>query len=335
MRFSDHGHILDGTKWQDAKIDALPFDASNRRYWRLTKDGDSVLLMAAPPFDEPLGPYRQIANYLAAKGFSTPEILIIDEAQGHALIEDFGDLTFTRALAAGKDEQKLYGGAVDVLAALHQQGRPAETDLKAYDLTPLMRELDVFGDWYFPGTGSDLRDEDKWLGFRSRMQQHLEPVAGDQSVFVHRDYHVDNIMVLPDREGIARWGLLDFQDALVGSPAYDLMSLAEDARRDVSDRLFDFCMDRYCDQCATIDRQALLHNMTVLGLQRHLKVVGVFIRYYRRAGSPKYLMHMPRLVRLIRRCFTRLDDRVLEQAFDTLCPDFEQHCLNLSEIRSA
>jgi aminoglycoside/choline kinase family phosphotransferase len=286
--------------WGAASREPLAGDASFRRYVRLRCDGASALLMDAPPPQEDVRPFLHVARLLCAAGFSAPESAAEDVAAGLLLIEDFGDDTFTRLLARGAGEVPLYALAVDVLAAV-QRCFDGGTDLPTYDEARLLAEAALLVDWYLPAVGGKatptaLRDEylELWRG--------LLPLAHRvPATLVLRDYHVDNLMRIEGREGLAACGLLDFQDAVVGPASYDLVSLLEDARRDVAPGLAAAMMERYLAACPVLDRDAFAESYAVLGAQRNAKIIGIFTWLGRRDGKPAYLAHIPRLWRLLDR----------------------------------
>jgi aminoglycoside/choline kinase family phosphotransferase len=193
----------------------------------------------------------------------------------------------------------LYTLAVDVLTALHRAFNGAGMDVPPYDEPRLLTEAALLVDWYLPAvtgrpTPADLREE--YLA----LWRTLLPVArGAPDSLVLRDYHVDNLMLLPDRSGIAVCGLLDFQDAVIGPVSYDLVSLLEDARRDVPPAVSEAMRARYLAAFPTLDRDAFLASYAVLGAQRNCKIVGIFTRLCVRDGKPAYLVHIPRVWRLI------------------------------------
>jgi hypothetical protein len=287
----------------DAQLQALPADASARRYFRL--EGAALLLMDSPPQSEPLRPYLQVAELLRELGLSAPRVLAADEAAGLALIEDFGHSTYTRLLAAGHAEAPLYELAVDCLACLH--GAPAEQGavLPAYDDRRLADEFALFIDWYAPlllGAAPSSALRAAYLGLFDGL---CDDTAKRREALVLRDFHVDNLMLLEGRSGVAACGLLDFQDALHGACAYDLMSLLEDARRDVPRELQDNLLQRYLEQRPGLDREAFLADYAVLAAQRHAKVLGIFVRLAKRDGKLGYLAHLPRVLRLFREALER------------------------------
>jgi N-acetylmuramate 1-kinase len=286
--------------WADAQRVPLAGDASFRRYCRLARAGATTMLMDAPPPQEDVRPYIAVARHLRGLELSAPEILAAEEGTGLLLIEDFGDGTFTRLLARGDDEPALYQMAIDVLIALHRRFAVANASwLPPYDDTRLLNEAALLVDWYLPAmtgrpTPAALRAEylDLWRA--------LFPVArAVPSSLVLRDYHVDNLMRIDGRDGLAACGLLDFQDAVLGPITYDLVSLLEDSRRDIAPDLVAAMRARYLDAFPALDRAAFEASFAVLGAQRHCKVIGIFTRLCRRDGKPRYLVHIPRLWRLL------------------------------------
>ena len=292
--------FLTACGWADAERAPLAADASFRRYSRLARNGTTTMLMDAPPPQENVRPYLAVARHLRALDFSAPAILGAEEETGLLLIEDFGDGTFTRLLAKGDDERALYAMAIDVLIALHRRFDAAHAPwLPPYDDTRLLNEAALLVDWYLPAitgqpTPAGLREAylDLWRG--------LLPVArAVPDSLVLRDYHVDNLMRIAGRDGLAACGLLDFQDAVLGPVTYDLVSLLEDSRRDIAPDLVKVMYARYCAAFPSLDRAAFDASFVVMGAQRHCKVIGIFTRLCRRDRKPRYLAHIPRLWRLL------------------------------------
>jgi aminoglycoside/choline kinase family phosphotransferase len=291
--------FLAAAGWADAARDPLPGDASFRRYIRLRRGVESAMAMDAPPPREDVRPFLAVARHLAAMDFSAPRILAENTAEGFLMLEDLGDATFTRELAAGADEAALYRLATDLLIALHRRPDAAAADLPAYDDDRLLAEAALLVDWYVPAvTGraldASLRDE-----YLALWRAVFGPARAVPETLVLRDYHVDNLMVLPGREGIAACGLLDFQDAVIGPVAYDLVSLLEDARRDLAPGLAEAMTERYLAAFPALDPAALDVSYAVLGAQRSAKIIGIFTRLCRRDGKPHYLRHIPRVWRLL------------------------------------
>jgi aminoglycoside/choline kinase family phosphotransferase len=259
------------------------------------------MLMDAPPPKEDVRPFLAVARLLQGMGFSAPRILAEDLPEGFLLLEDFGDGTFTRLLAEGAAERPLYELAIDVLVELHRRYTPRRGDVPPYDDERLLTEASLLVDWYLPALSGrpldpNLRAEylDLWRG--------LLPVARRMpETLVLRDYHVDNLMRLEGREGVAACGLLDFQDAVLGPVTYDLVSLLEDARRDVPEELQRDMKDRYLAAFPALDRAAFEASYAVMGAQRNCKIVGIFTRLCVRDGKPVYLRHIPRVWGLLER----------------------------------
>ena len=286
--------------WGDAERRVLADDASFRRYDRLTRDGRHAVLMDAPPPMEDVRPFMRIARLLLRMDFSAPEIIAEHPEAGLLLLEDFGDETYTRALADSAREQTLYERALDVLIELHRRSAgcdPAAEGLWPYDDTALLDEATLLTDWYMPAvlgrdTPAATRSEycELWTGLRAA-------TAGIPDGLVLRDFHVDNLMWLPGRPGVAACGLLDFQDALWGPVTYDLVSLFEDARRDVPADLARRLLDRYLKAFPELDPEIFAASYALWGAQRSAKILGIFTRLDRRDGKPVYLQHIPRVWR--------------------------------------
>lgn len=286
--------FLAAAGWGGATRGKLADDASFRRYDRVRVNGTDAVLMDAPPDKEDVAPFVTVARSLQGLGLSAPRVLAEDRAKGFLLLEDLGDATYTRVLADGGDETALYALAIDTLIALHRrydvEGGAAVPD---YSAELLLNEATLFIDWYWPEIkGAPCPDQERDT-FRALWRAALAELSGPKSL-VLRDYHVDNLMHLPDREGVAACGLLDFQDAVIGSVAYDVVSLLEDARRDVPRDLAERMIARYLEAFPAIDAVEFRRAYAILGTQRATKIVGIFTRLYRRDGKPGYPKHVPR-----------------------------------------
>jgi len=289
--------------WQDATLAPLKGDASFRHYARVGLNGKSVMLMDAPPDKEDVKPFLAIANHLTGLGLSAPKILAQDTEQGFLLLEDFGDGTFTNVFKGGGSEEALYAKATDLLIDLHKrpEAEVVPKGLTRYDAGKLLEEARLMTDWFMPAvldreTPYVIAEEYDYLWMA------LFPfVTKAPRTLVLRDYHVDNLMVLEGREGVASCGLLDFQDALAGHPAYDLVSLLEDARRDIDDGLIEAMLARYYAAFPDMDRDSFEAAYAILGAQRHAKVIGIFTRLLVRDSKPVYLEHIPRVWQLLER----------------------------------
>lgn len=285
--------------WGEAEIRPLAADASFRHYHRLCRGAERAVLMDAPPPQEDVRPFVALARHLVGLGLSAPRLLAVDESNGLLLLEDLGDDTYTRCLAAGADEAGLYALATDVLAEIATRPDAIPPGLAAYDDDRLLTEAGLLTEWYLPAVAgrelSAAAREDY-----QRLWRSLFPLARlAPTTLVLRDFHVDNLMRL-DRAGVAGCGLLDFQDAVAGPATYDLMSLLEDARRDIAPLLVERMKQRWLDRVG-LDRVVFDASWAVMAAQRHAKVIGIFTRLARRDGKPVYLGHIPRVWRLLER----------------------------------
>jgi aminoglycoside/choline kinase family phosphotransferase len=282
--------------WGAAERKVLAADASFRRYDRLHLDGRPAVLMDAPPPKEDVRPFLRIARHLLDLGYSAPAILAEDVEAGLLLLEDLGDATFTPLLDAGEAELPLYDLGVDLLIDLHR--RPAPSGVPPYDREKLLTEASLLTDWYAPAVGIEL-DLAARAAYLAAWSDVLPLAHGVPDALVLRDFHVDNLMRLPGRDGIAACGLLDFQDALIGPVTYDLVSLLEDARRDIDPATRAEGRRRYLAAFPDLDPAAFDASWACLAAQRHAKVIGIFTRLCKRDGKPTYLRHIPRVWRLL------------------------------------
>ena len=269
---------------------ALAGDASARRYERLSGGPRPAILMLCPP-QISVEPFLRVANWLHRWRMSAPKVIAADAEAGQVLLEDLGDDLFSRVLAQGGNERALYEAAVDLLVFLQSQAPPG--DLPAYDDAWLLREAALLPEWYAPHAPADA--------YRAIWEKLLPRARVGGDGFVYVDYHADNLLWLHEREGHARIGLLDFQDARLGPPAYDLVSLLEDARRDVPPDLADAMIGRYLAATPDLDPQAFRAAYALLGAQRNAKILGLFSRLARRDGKPAYLALLPRVAGHLKR----------------------------------
>jgi len=291
--------FLDAHGWADIEPTPLAGDASFRRYFRLAEERRRAVMMEAPPPHEDVRPFVAVGEHLHALGFSAPRIAAKNPHDGFLLLEDLGDATFTRVLQNPAREAELYALAVDTLIALHKHPAQTQIDMPPYDAATLEREVSLLVDWFMPGwTGGSLAASAREAYLAAWRRVYALADVGSPCL-VLRDYHVDNLVLLADRAGIAACGLLDFQDARLGSPAYDLASLVDDARRDVSPELRASCVARYLAAFPSLDPAAFETAMAVLSAQRCAKIVGIFVRLARRDGKPAYLGHIARVWRLL------------------------------------
>ena len=323
----------------DAARVKLAGDASTRVYERLTAPGGaSLILMDQPPQAEtaPCPPgateaeriaagynamsrlaagrieaFVAVAGWLREQGLSAPRIVAHDAPAGLAVIEDLGDDLFATKIADGADERPLYEAAVDVLARLHAAPPPERLEasgevwpLLAYDRLALATGTDTFLEWWpqfagLPPVAEDAADE-----WRALWTPAFERGAAQAHAFAHRDYHAQNLLWLPDRQGIARVGLLDFQDAVRAHPAWDLTHLLQDARRDVSPELEAAMLDRYLAARPDLDRDAFLVDYRALAASNAARILGRVFARQALLGRAQYREFMPRTWRYLERNLT-------------------------------
>jgi N-acetylmuramate 1-kinase len=306
--------FLAANGWAGADILPLAGDASFRRYFRVIDGERQAVLMDAPPPHEDPRPFIAIAEHLIRQGFAAPRIFARNLDLGLVLIEDFGTTRMRETIdAAPEAEESIYRDVVELLAALHQ--KPAG-DLPPYSRAEYQREVALFSEWYCAAVGitPDVP------GFVAAWDEVLASVLDQQEppVTVLRDYHAENIMLIEGKSGNERLGLLDFQDALAGHPAYDLVSMLEDARRDVSPALEAQMLAHYIDIAKP--RAGFEAAYWVLGAQRNTKILGIFTRLWKRDGKPHYLNFQPRMWGLLERDLARPELAPVKAWFDANVP---------------
>jgi aminoglycoside/choline kinase family phosphotransferase len=285
--------------WVDAARITIAGDASNRRYERLTRQNGQTLILMDAPADkgEDVRPFIAIAEHLRGIGLSAPAIINRDEVSGFLLIEDLGDDLFKQVIGREPSlEIPLYAASVDVLTALHAAPLPP---LAPYD-TPTMTNFAAraYEFYLFGLTGA--QNTPQQATFEKLMAELLAPLEQAQQVLIQRDYHAENLLWLPDRSGPARVGLLDFQDAMRGHPAYDLVSILQDARRDVPPAIEEVMIARYLEQNPQ-DEDTFRAAYAILGVQRNLRIVGAFAKLCIEMGKPRYIDLIPRVWEFVER----------------------------------
>lgn len=338
----------------DAVRTPLAGDASTRRYERLTTPSGSTLMLMdqvaaaeSPPADPSWSPERRraegwnatarlsagrieafaaVAQHLRQAGLSAPGIPALDAPAGLAVLEDFGDALFARVIEAGQDEATLYLAAVEALVRLQEapapevlRGPAGDWPLQVYDGTALKGGADLFVEW-LPRLKPELRFssqalaewDDAWAG----LVQHAEREA---TVVAHRDFHAENLIWLPHREGPARVGMIDFQDAVRAHPSWDLHSLLQDARRDVSPALEALALDHYFALRPGVDREAFMRDYAALATLNEARILGIFARLIVRDGKDRYAAFMPRMWNHLTANLPQADQRLWEW-FDRYVP---------------
>ena len=296
--------------WGGATIEPLAGDASFRRYFRVLDGPNSAMLMdASPPHEDP-GPFLDVGHWLSEHGHRAPAIYAQVRERGLVLLEDFGTDRMRDWLDDNPDaESETYRKAIDALVDLH---RSPPGPFAPYDMEVYQRETALLPEWFAPAAGFVADKE----SYAAAWEEALAPMLERQQpgVTVLRDYHAENIMLLPNGEQ----GLIDFQDALVGHPAYDLVSLLQDARRDVSPELERAMLDHYSAQLG-VDRQ-FEADYARLGAQRNAKIVGIFARLWKRDDKPRYLEFIPRVWEALERDLAHPALAPVAQWFDANVP---------------
>lgn len=286
--------FLARTRWAGMPRVPLAGDASNRKYDRLSDPGTgetAVLMDADPQKGEDVRPFCAIARHLRALGLSAPEIYAENSEDGFLLLEDLGDDLFARILARSpRLEAALYQTAVDLLVTLHGAPPP---ELECY-AAPMMTRLASLAFTCYRQTITGSSAAGTQARFEARFEKVLHATVQGPRALILRDYHAENLLWLPRRAGIARVGLLDFQDAMLGHPAYDLVSLLQDARRSVPAETEEAMIARYLTATG-IDGPAFRAAYAVLGAQRNLRILSVFARLATDRGRPQYVALIPRV----------------------------------------
>jgi aminoglycoside/choline kinase family phosphotransferase len=305
--------------WKSAQRRPFAHDASFRRYFRLSGGPRPALLMDAPPPQEDVRPWSKIARHLDRLGLSAPAIYEADEARGLLVIEDYGDETFPLALKHG-DATALYAAAVDTLVALHRAPAALDVRVPDYGVPTLLEKAALLLDWFIPAIGGGTVSEAARAEYEAAWRAILPLRKGVPESLALRDFFPENIMWLQARTGVQRCGLLDFQDASRAPVVYDLVSLLEDARRDVPEKLRQAMTERYLAAFPRQDRADFLAAAAVMAAQRHARVIGVFARLWKRDGKPRYLAHVPRVWGLLERALLHPALAPLQRWFDVHVP---------------
>lgn len=341
--------FLAAAGWGGAEAVPLAGDASTRSYQRLRRNGAPAVLMIAPPGAEAppcppgaaeavrrslgynamarlagpnLNAFVALSKALREAGLSAPEVYAADAEAGFALLEDLGDDLFARV--AGKiDEETLYRAAVETLAALHAAA-PAPPASEAYamldyDTLALEAEALLLIEWYWPLKKGGDAPESLCAEYAGLWRKTLAGLSAP-AAFVLRDYHAENLLWLPSRAGVKRVGVIDFQDALYGSAAYDLVSLLEDARRDVDPALAERMAAWYLERSGA-EPDAFRRDYAILAAQRNAKILGIFARLAKRDAKPRYLDLLPRVEGHFRRDLARPELAGLRSFFVEHLPD--------------
>ncbi|NJM49626.1 MAG: phosphotransferase [Sphingomonadales bacterium] len=307
--------FLEELGWNNAAISPVAGDASFRRYFRAQrKDGRRAIIMDAPPPHEDPRPFIGLSKYLIQLGFRAPAIWGQDLEKGIVLLEDFGDVQMRMHLDEHPDEEwDVYRQAIDTLIQLSDKP-PAP--VPPYDMDTYLREVGLLTEWYMPAMALPVDQQ----GYDTMWRSALLPLEQEaHKVTVLRDYHSENIMLLDNARKGAGQGIIDYQDALVGHPAYDLVSILQDARRDVSPELENEMLCYYQEQTGFGDDFA--YHYALLGAQRNTKIIGIFTRLWKRDGKARYLDFLPRMWGLLQRDLDHPRLGILKDWFDRHIPE--------------
>lgn len=341
--FVDQSQVAGGTRYH------FEGDASARRYERVAGNAAELLLMDMPnrpdgPVVKNGRPYSAIAHlaegigavvgindYLFNLNYSVPRIYAADIKHGLALIESLGDRVFSRMMARGEDMGEPMKAAVEVLADMAAREWPSTIPVRGgtqlriapYDLDALLIEVDLLPSWFWPLRKKSAPGDDVKAEFSAIWQALLASIGAHKPVWTLRDYHSPNLLWLPERKGLRRVGIIDTQDCVMGHPAYDLVSMLQDARIDVDFKRADELFDYYCglrsDQ-GQFDISEFSRVFAILGAQRATKILGIFARLSKRDGKPIYLNHIPRVSRYLKRNLEHPDLAVLKNWYERNLP---------------
>ena len=288
------------------RIEKIAGDASFRHYFRASGNGQSFIIMDAPPENEDVQPFCKIAEFLLKNNFAAPRIFAKDYQNGFLLLEDFGDDSYRKVLEkTPAKEMRLYTEAVDLLIDLSKVHPPQ--DLPIYNHELLLKEVMLFVDWYLPNVAKKPLSTSQTQEFKNIWLDIFSKLSPPNMV-VLRDYHADNLMFLEKNIGTRNVGLLDFQDAVIGVGAYDLVSLLEDARRDVDPNLQEKMLQHYLNK-SNCDAKQFLLDYQILSLQRNIKIIGIFSRLAFRDHKQNYLSFLPRVFGYVN---SRLEDKYFQ-----------------------
>lgn len=341
--FVNQSQVSGGTR------DHFEGDASARRYERVAADAATMLLMDMPSrpdgpvvrngktysaiahLAENIGAVVAINDYLFSLDYSVPRVYAADIKHGLALIESLGDKVFSRMMARGDDMAEPMKAAVDVLADMAKREWPSKVPVRggpdyhiaSYDLDAMMIEVDLLLSWFWPLQKKSAPDVDVTAEFSTVWQSLLTSIKPDKPIWTLRDYHSPNLLWLPERKGLRRVGIIDTQDCVMGHPAYDLVSMLQDARVDIDFRRADELFDYYCGlRSATgpFDAGEFSRAFAILGAQRATKILGIFSRLSKRDGKPIYLSHIPRVSRYLKRNLAHPDLAFLKSWYERNLP---------------
>jgi aminoglycoside/choline kinase family phosphotransferase len=290
--------VVEDLGFADSRIEPASADASFRRYFRVARGADSYIVMDAPPDKEDVAPFVRVARLLAGMNLNAPLILAQEAAQGFLLLSDLGNLQYLDELKADREVDRLYADALASLAVMQTTDVEHARNLPAYDRPLLLREMELLPEWFLGRhLGLPLGPSERQMLDRS-FDSLVKAALSQPTAFVHRDYHSRNLLLTPVRNP----GILDFQDAVWGPITYDAVSLLKDCyiawpRQRVLEWLHDYRMKLLAAGVTSVGNAAdFVRWFDLMGLQRHIKVLGIFARLYYRDGKRGYLNDLPRVL---------------------------------------
>jgi len=289
--------VVDDLGFAGSRIEPASVDASFRRYFRLTRDADSYIVMDAPPEKEALAPFVSVAQMLKGIGLNVPLVLARDLKQGLLLLSDLGTRQYLDELREERDVDRLYGDALSALLRMQTGGDAAARALPPYDRDLLLREMQLMPEWFL-GRHLKIRVGAERAMLERLFEVLVQSALGQPKSFVHRDYHSRNLLVTED----ANPGILDFQDAVRGAVTYDLVSLLKDCYIAWPLERVNHWVLQHRERllkagfAVGADEREFIRWFDLMGLQRHIKVLGIFARLYYRDGKAGYLKDLPRVL---------------------------------------
>lgn len=295
-------------------------DFSPRKYFRWQKGNTSLVLMDCPDLDT-LKSFIEVDEYLLSQGLSAPKILEVDSDNGFLLLEDFGNATFTKVLQETPSrEHEIYKSAVDVLTHLGERAQEPPLFLKKYTLDFGLSKVLQFLNHYCPEVMPHEMPPEIENDYINSWQSAIELALKTKRTIFLRDYHVDNLMDLPNRSSIKNVGVLDFQDAVWAPVAGDLVSLLDDARREVSSELTALMWKRFLSAYPKGDHEEIYIAGCILSAVRHVRIAGLFTRVARQKGDKRFLNRIPHLWNMLEKCYHIKELQPVKQWFDLNMP---------------
>ena len=285
--------------FKNYSLTPIKSDASFRKFFFIKDKNKSFVFFTSPKLKENNTGYIKVSKLFSKIGLSVPKIIDYDKKKGFFLIEDFGNNTYSKYLKDGFSEYKLYDLAVENLIYLQKKTHFFPKNSSKYTNKKFMDEVKLFLLWYWPAIFKKKPEKTITYSFLKIWNELLLPMLNAKKVIVHRDFHIDNLFFLKDRLGIQKCGLIDFQDSIEGPRAYDLVSLLEDARRDVNQKIYSQMYAKFVKTLNKSDKKKFQKEYQILAANRHIKVIGIFTRLYVRDGKKNYIKHIPRLWNLL------------------------------------